>query len=126
MQMLNEVNNIDIAPHFKLSEFACPCCRQVILHPLLLKKLSKLREMIDRPIYITSGYRCPGYNLKVGGIKTSYHLLGLAADVRAEGMSALELLEYAEIINFSGIGFYEKKNFLHLDVRPTKPSRWRG
>lgn len=126
MQMLNEVNNIDIAPHFKLSEFACPCCRQVILHPLLLKKLSKLREMVDRPIYINSGYRCPRYNLKVGGIKTSYHLLGLAADVRAEGMSALELLEYAEIINFSGIGFYEKKNFLHLDVRPTKPSRWRG
>ncbi|MEN3189325.1 MAG: D-Ala-D-Ala carboxypeptidase family metallohydrolase [Atribacterota bacterium] len=126
MQMLNEVNNIDIAPYFKLSEFACPCCRQVILHPLLLKKLSKLRETVNRPLYITSGYRCLGYNRKVGGIKTSYHLLGLAADVRAKGMSALDLLEYAEIINFSGIGFYEKRNFLHLDVRPTKQSRWRG
>ncbi|GAB4112602.1 MAG: D-Ala-D-Ala carboxypeptidase family metallohydrolase [Candidatus Caldatribacteriota bacterium] len=126
MQMLNEVNNIDIAPHFRLSEFACPCCRQVILHPLLLKKLSKLREMVNRPVYITSGYRCPEFNLKAGGIKTSYHLLGLAADVRVEGMSVFELLEYAESIEFSGIGFYEKKNFLHLDVRPTKNTRWRG
>lgn len=126
MQMLNEINNIDIAPHFRLSEFACPCCRQVILHPLLLKKLSKLREIINRPVYITSGYRCPEFNLKVGGIKTSYHLLGLAADVRVEGMSVFELLEYAESIEFSGIGFYEKKNFLHLDVRPTKNTRWRG
>ena len=30
------------------------------------------------------------------------------------------------MIDFSGIGLYEKKNFLHLDVRPTKLARWRG
>jgi len=41
-------------------------------------------------------------------------------------MSALNLLEYAERVDFDGIGFYEKKNFLHLDVRPTKHTRWRG
>jgi uncharacterized protein YcbK (DUF882 family) len=53
-------------------------------------------------------------------------MLGLAADIQIEGVSALDLLEYAEILNFPGIGFYEKKNFLHLDVRPTKLARWRG
>jgi len=37
----------------------------------------------------------------------------------------IELLGYAEDVDFSGIGFYEKKNFLHLDVRPTKRTRWR-
>ncbi len=126
MKMLNEINDIVIAPHFKLSEFACPCCQQVMLHPLLLEKLNKLREMVIRPIFISSGYRCPKYNLKVGGIKTSYHLLGLAADIRVEGISIFDLLEYAESIEFPGIGFYEKKNFLHLDVRPTKHARWRG
>ena len=125
MQMLNSTNNIKIAPHFKLSEFSCPCCNRVMLHPLLLEKLEKLRKTIEKPIYITSGYRCTEYNQKVGGIKNSYHKLGLAADIRVEGLSALDLLEYAEMLDFSGIGFYEKRNFLHLDVRPTKPTRWK-
>ena len=125
MQMLNEINNIIVAPHFNLSEFACPCCHRVMLHPLLLEKLEKLRKTIEKPIYITSGYRCTEYNQKVGGIKNSYHKLGLAADIRVGGLSALDLLEHAEMLDFSGIGFYEKKNFLHLDVRPTKPTRWK-
>ena len=126
MERLNQINEIDIAQYFKLSEFACPCCKRVMLHPLLLKKLVEFRVIIKKPLYITSGYRCAEYNQKVGGIKCSYHLLGLAADIRVEGVSALDLLEHAEILNFSGIGFYEKKNFLHLDVRPTKLARWRG
>jgi uncharacterized protein YcbK (DUF882 family) len=126
MERLNQINEIDIAQYFKLSEFACPCCKRVMLHPLLLKKLVEFRVIIKKPLYITSGYRCAEYNQKVGGIKCSYHLLGLAADIRVEGVSALDLLEYAEILNFAGIGFYEKKNFLHLDVRPTKLARWRG
>jgi uncharacterized protein YcbK (DUF882 family) len=126
MQRLNQINDIDIAKHFNLSEFACPCCKRVMLHPMLLNKLVEFRAIIQKPIYITSGYRCAEYNQKVGGIKSSYHLLGLAADIKIEGVSALDLLEYAEMIDFSGIGLYEKKNFLHLDVRPTKLARWRG
>jgi uncharacterized protein YcbK (DUF882 family) len=126
MERLNQINDIDIAKYFKLSEFACPCCKRVMLHPMLLNKLVEFREMIGKPIYITSGYRCSEYNQKVEGIKSSYHLLGLAADIKIEGLSALDLLEYAESINFTGIGLYEKKNFLHLDVRPTKLARWRG
>lgn len=39
MQMLNQINAIDIAKHFRLSEFACPCCKRVMLHPLLLKSV---------------------------------------------------------------------------------------
>ena len=126
MERLNQINEIDIAQYFKLSEFACPCCKRVMLHPMLLNKLVEFRAIIKKPIYITSGYRCAEYNQKVGGIKSSYHLLGLAADIQIEGVSALDLLEYAEILNFAGIGLYEKKNFLHLDVRPTKLARWRG
>ena len=95
--MLNSTNNINIAPYFKLSEFACPCCNLVMLHPKLLAKLVELRNILERPVYINSGYRCSKYNQKVGGVPNSYHR----------------------------IGFYEKRDFLHLDVRPTKRSRWR-
>jgi len=125
MQMLNLINDIIIAPYFNLSEFACLCCKRVMLHPLLLEKLEKLRKVIERPIHITSGYRCFGYNQKVGGVANSYHCIGLAADIKVKDINLIELLGYAEEIDFAGIGFYEKKNFLHLDVRPTKRTRWR-
>jgi len=125
MQMLNSINNLKVAKHFNLSEFACPCCNLVMLHPKLLAKLMELRNTLERPVYITSGYRCPKYNQKVGGVANSYHLIGLAADIKVKDTNLIELLGYAEEIDFAGIGLYEKKNFLHLDVRPTKRSRWR-
>ena len=125
MQMLNQINNIIVAPHFNLSEFACPCCHRVMLHPRLLAKLLTLRDVLERPIYITSGYRCFEYNRKAGGVANSYHLIGLAADIKVKDINLIELLGYAEEVDFSGIGFYEKKNFLHLDVRPTQRTRWR-
>ena len=125
MQMLNSTNNIKIAKYFNLSEFACPCCRRVMLHPKLLGKLVKLRNVLERPVYITSGYRCPKYNYQIGGVVNSYHLIGLAADIKVKDISLIDLLEICEEIGFPGIGFYEKKNFLHLDVRSTKRSRWR-
>jgi uncharacterized protein YcbK (DUF882 family) len=125
MQMLNSINNINIAPHFNLSEFSCPCCNLVMLHPKLLVKLIELRKILERPVYITSGYRCPRYNQKIGGVVNSYHCIGLAADIKVKDINLIELLDYAEEIDFNGIGFYEKKNFLHLDVRPTKRTRWR-
>jgi len=96
-----------------------------MLHPLLLEKLEKLRKVIERPVYITSGYRCFEYNRKVGGVANSYHCIGLAADIKVKDINLIELLGHAEEIDFNGIGFYEKKNFLHLDVRPTKRTRWR-
>jgi len=123
--MLNHINDINIALHFKLSEFSCPCCKRVILHPKLLVKLIELRKILERPVYITSGYRCPEYNQKIGGVVNSYHCIGLAADIQVKDISLIDLLGYAEEIDFNGIGFYEKKNFLHLDVRPTKRTRWR-
>jgi len=80
---------------------------------------------LERPVSITSGYRCFEYNQKVRGVANSYHCIGLAADIKAKDINLIELLGYAEEIDFAGIGFYEKKNFLHLDVRPTKRARWR-
>ena len=125
MQMLNSINNLKVAKYFKLSEFACPCCNLVMLHPKLLVKLIELRKILGRPVYITSGYRCTKYNHQIGGILNSYHIIGLAADIKITDINLIELLEICENIDFNGIGFYEKKSFLHLDVRPTKRIRWR-
>ena len=125
MQMLNSINNLKVAKHFKLSEFACPCCNLIMLHPKLLAKLMELRNTLESPVYITSGYRCSKYNRQIGGVTNSYHGIGLAADIKVKDINLITLLEICENIDFNGIGVYEKKNFLHLDVRPTKRIRWR-
>jgi len=60
-----------------------------MLHPKLLAKLVELRNTLERPVYITSGYRCPKYNQKVGGVVSSYHCIGLAADITVKDMELI-------------------------------------
>ena len=51
------------------------------LQTLIEAVLDPLREWYDKPIYITSGYRCEALNEAVGGSFTSYHMIGSAADI---------------------------------------------
>ena len=42
--------------------------------------MERIRELLGRPVIITSGYRCPALNKAVGGAVSSAHMEGLAAD----------------------------------------------
>ena len=53
---------------------------------LIDKVLDPIRERWQSPIYITSGYRCPALNKKVGGVENSYHTRGMAADITAKSV----------------------------------------
>ncbi len=118
------MNNIQISKNFKLKEFQCKDGSYLVkIDSRLLEKLQKLRDLIGKPIIITSGYRTPEYNKKVGGVKNSYHLHGKAVDIKVNGISPRELSKYAEKVGFNGIGIYE--NFIHLDIRPVK-TIWYG
>ena len=44
--------------------------------------LEKVREKLNTPLYISSGFRSEKINTLVGGSKTSQHLLGQAADIQ--------------------------------------------
>ena len=48
------------------------------------------------PIIINSGYRSPAVNKAVGGVPTSNHLTGCAADIRVSGIE--QLIRYATIL----------------------------
>ena len=48
------------------------------------------------PIIINSGYRSPQLNKRIGGVPTSNHLTGCAADIRVENME--QLIRYAAIL----------------------------
>ena len=43
--------------------------------------IQPLRDVWERPLAINSGYRCPEVNKAVGGVPTSQHTKGEAADV---------------------------------------------
>ena len=53
------------------------------LQQLVANVLDPLRETYGRPIYVNSGYRCPALNRAVGGVSSSQHLTGEAADITA-------------------------------------------
>ena len=48
----------------------------------LMEFLDGLRKEWGSPIRITSGYRCPQLNKKVGGSATSAHMIGYAVDMQ--------------------------------------------
>jgi len=114
----------NLSAHFKLREFRCPCCGQVQVSPALIRLLESIRAKIDEPLYVTSGFRCPKHNRKVGGEKDSKHLTGQAADIHARWISIPELYLIAVECNpDGGVGIYD--THVHVDVRqPEQTARW--
>lgn len=49
---------------------------------LVLWVLQPLRDIYGKPMEINSGYRCPRLNAEVGGVPTSQHVKGEAADIK--------------------------------------------
>ena len=93
----------------------------------LMAELQVLRDELNTPIVINSGYRSPEHNQSVGGSKNSQHLLGKAADIVAQDVSPDETADTIErLINEGkmqqgGLGRYN--TFTHYDIRGNK-ARW--
>ncbi|KAB8035854.1 peptidase M15 [Silvanigrella paludirubra] len=63
------------------------------LKKLCENALEPLRQYLNKPIKILSGYRCEELNNAVNGVKNSQHLLGCAADITVENIPHPELFE---------------------------------
>ena len=55
------------------------------LTELIRTILQPIRDAYKKPIYVSSGYRCPKLNKAVGGVPTSQHVRGEAADIYVKG-----------------------------------------
>ena len=83
----------------------------------LRNKLVRIAEEFGDTLTITSAYRDPAYNTKVGGAKKSQHMLGNAVDVVMSSYNTSERQRFIEIaINqgITGIGVYN--TFTHIDI----------
>ena len=111
-----------ITPHFKVREFACSDGSDVVfVAPSLVDILEAIRVHFGRPVTVTSGYRTVSYNAGLkNSSKKSQHCNGLAADIKVEGHTPLEVYDYACSLlgDHGGVGIYN--TFVHVDVRADK------
>lgn len=115
---------MQLSKNFELSEFACKCCGQTPdpndhEFRYFVSILQEVRDLCKFPLKIVSGYRCEKHNKKVGGVKDSSHLKGIAVDIEiTNDYSRLILIQSALEVNIKRIGI--SKTFIHLDIDDTK------
>lgn len=122
-----------LSANFTVNEFACKDGSDpVFVDSDLIRILQAIRDRLQVPVSVTSGYRTAAHNKAVGGAPYSQHCYGRAADIRVAGVPVEQLAAYAETLlpGTGGIGRYPAKagraaGWVHVDVRPVK-SRWTG
>lgn len=120
-----------LTPNFTVYEFRCrDGSDTVMIDESLVVLLQCIREHFGKPVTITSGYRTASHNTRVGGSRSSQHLLGRAADIQVQDTDPLAVAAYAESLlpGWGGVGRYpikagRAKGWVHVDTRPNK-SRW--
>lgn len=132
--------DIILSKHFKLSEFLASdvaTSHRLVeqfqltfdvvnnLCELVANVLEPIRARLDKPIRVTSGYRCSALNRLVGGVDTSQHLYGMAADISSQDNAALLSvinglvssygLIYDQLILYGNV---KKPRFIHVSFNP--------
>ena len=120
-----------LTEHFKLEEFTHSLTADRLkidnsvpadLMPnvkLTAIKLELVRKALDKAINITSGYRCPALNARVGGVSTSAHTKGLAVDFHSPFGTPKEICQ--RLID-AGVQFdkliQEHNQWVHIGFSP--------
>ena len=109
---------MNLTPHFTIEELAgtsnqkyqklnlLKAQEQMGKMYMLAGFAERVREIVGKPLIITSGYRCSELNKAIGGALTSQHLLCEALDIVVKGMRAADVfnriiasdLKYDQII----------------------------
>jgi hypothetical protein len=124
-----------LTPHFRESEFFCKSLDfkrdYHLLERSLVMAAEIVREFAGAPVLISSSFRTPDGNKASGGAPDSFHLRGMAIDLRCPsdlraGPIKQELINenlfrrgflYHSLRSAGINGFGISKRFLHLDTR---------
>ena len=78
---------IDNTPHEGILDNLC----------ILANGMEDVRNLLNAPIYVSSGYRCPELNDLLGSKRTSQHTQGLACDFTSNAYGSPQII-FADII----------------------------
>ena len=123
-----------LSPHFTVHEFTrsatairkgidnTPTAEVLENLKLLAESLERVRSILDRPLYITSGYRSPKLNAAIGSRPTSAHVKGLAADFECPEFGDPEVVMRKLVQHLPEIGAdklileFPPDGWLHLSI----------
>lgn len=109
--------------YFDTKEFASKDGRAspwpTVVNLQLIELCNRIREEFGKPLVVNSGYRSPEHNERVGGAKSSMHVLGQAADLAPLRKDMRDIAKLWRICNKlnpnGGVGYYD--GFCHVDCR---------
>jgi len=110
--------NSKLTENFKLSEFMAKEDYEVLassyVFPFIVENIYRLAVLLEKirktSIQITSGYRTPAHNEKVGGAKNSLHLYGMACDFITRDLDFDYLQKLVEWREIGELILYIKQN----------------
>jgi hypothetical protein len=105
---------------FSPREIACKGTGSLLIDTEAMDKLQALRNYLGKPLILTSAYRSPEHNRRVGGAKRSKHMEGIAFDVRMDNHDPHKFEAAARACGFTGFGYYPKSGFMHIDTGPAR------
>lgn len=93
--------------------------------------LQKLRDHVsdeagkDTPVIINSGFRSKRLNKAIGGSSKSHHISGVAADIRAVGISAQDLFWIIRGMKDPAVDqcILEFDSWVHVSIGPKQKKR---
>jgi uncharacterized protein YcbK (DUF882 family) len=93
----------------------------------LLDVLGMLRNRLEchDPLMVVCGYRSPSTNARMaarsdGVASNSFHIKGMAIDVRCEGRDLSRVRSAAMSLRCGGVGYYPRSDFVHVDCGPVR------
>ena len=115
--------------NFTSEEVSCKCgCGNDNISIPLMQRVQIIRWLVNRPLLVTSGVRCPAYNLtpEVGGEPDSEHVPtpnrpGEGIDLKVEDSKLRRKIVFLATI--LGLRIGDGPGFIHLGIRPSKPQK---
>lgn len=121
---LNELIYSSTAEANGINNYPSNECKDNLIR-LCVNVLQPIRKLWGKPIFVTSGYRCPTLNRLVGGSNTSAHMKGCAADItvgsREENKKLFEMIKFLHQegdIEFDQLISEYDCQWIHIGIKP--------